>query len=73
MLETCTAYLQRHLLYYKKHLTYIKNYFRCCFANMLLQTEQALVDDMVVNLEVISVLCSEADLNKEENKPVQGF
>lgn len=36
MLDICMTYLQRHLLYYEKCLTYIKNYFRCCFANMLL-------------------------------------
>lgn len=40
---------------------------------MLLYTEQELVDDVVVNLEILSILCSEADLNKEENKPVERF
>lgn len=41
---------------------------------MLLQAEQELVDGGVVNLEIISILCSETENDlKEENKHVQRF
>lgn len=40
---------------------------------MMLQTEEELLDDVVINLEILSILCSEVDLNKEENKPIQIF